>query len=72
MIVLVRSLECPQCLAPEGKACTLANADHLARWIAAWQAGLIERRALADVIAEMTVIAWQAEVPSDGRERQAA
>lgn len=51
---LVRALPCGACPAPARSACT-PDGDHLARWVAACQAGLISRGLLAGVLAGLIV-----------------
>jgi hypothetical protein len=54
-----RNVICPLCWSLPGRCCSVSGqpTDHLARWVAASNAGQVSRAQLADVLARMEVIA---------------
>ena len=53
-----RLVPCPLCWQRPGRPCTITGpaGDHLARWLAAEQRGVISRQALADAVGGLEVI----------------
>lgn len=62
----VRHAACPLCWARPGEPCQryYPPADHLARWLAAFDAGYVAQAHLTEIIGRLTVITRQVLVPA--------